>query len=354
MKIKFPRIQESKFCKCIGIQLWGLLLLMASNIQAQDAHFSQFFNNPLYINPALTGTTDEARLLFNYRTQWPKLPGEFVTMNVSYDQHIAEYNSNIGALVSLDRAGSAGLRNTNINLYYAYTLKLNSEWAMQAGAAVGYGQRAVDQFRLVFGDQLTTTGSTGQASQEDLSGLNASYFDISSGLVVYNENFWFGISGLHLTQPNNAFSDESTDARLPMRLSAQVGMKIPFLESMSNRNVDYEGAIMPAIYYSQQGDFRQLDVGANVYYHPLTVGLWYRGVPIQESANGAISLMTAFRYQKVSVAYNYDLPVGRFAGITGGAHELTLIIKMGEDQSKRYSYRRRRRNAPIKFPSMMD
>ena len=125
MKIKFPRIQNSKFCKCIGIQLWGLLLLMASNIQAQDAHFSQFFNNPLYINPALTGTTDEARLLFNYRTQWPKLPGEFVTMNVSYDQHIAEYNSNIGALISLDRAGSAALRNTNINLYYAYTLKLN-------------------------------------------------------------------------------------------------------------------------------------------------------------------------------------------------------------------------------------
>ena len=354
MKNKILKVIKNRFCKLAGVQLMGWLFCAIPNTQAQDAHFSQFYNNPLYINPALTGTTDEARLLFNYRTQWPKLPGEFVTINVSYDQHIAEYNSNLGALISLDRAGSAGLRNTNINLYYAYTLKLNSEWAMQAGAAVGYGQRAVDQFRLVFGDQLSATGSTGQTSQEDVGGLVARYFDLSSGLVVYNENFWFGISGMHLNQPNNSFTNENTDAQLPMRLSAQIGLKIPFLESLTNRNVDYEGAVMPGIYYSQQGDFRQLDVGANVYYHPLTVGLWYRGVPIQESANGAVSLMAAFKYQKISFAYNYDLPIGQFAGITGGAHELSLIIKMGENQSKRYSYRRRRKNAPIRFPSMMD
>lgn len=329
-----------------------LLVTITSYTQAQDAHFSQFYNNPLYINPALTGTTDEARLMFNYRTQWPKLPGEFVTINTSYDQHFAEANSNLGLIVSLDKAGSAGLSSTNINAMYAYTLKLSDELAIHAGAAVGYGQRLLNQYSLVFGDQLTTTGTTGQSSQEpNLTNQVARYFDLSSGIVVYGRQFWFGISANHLNQPNNSMTNStSSETKLPMRLSAQVGLKIPFLESMTNRNVDYEGAFMPALYYSQQGNFRQLDLGANVYYHPITVGLWYRGVPIQESANGALSILVGFKYRKINFAYNYDLPVGKFAAITGGAHELSLSIKMGEYQGRRYS----RRNKPLRFPSMMD
>ncbi|WP_299461836.1 PorP/SprF family type IX secretion system membrane protein [uncultured Microscilla sp.] len=328
-----------------------VILLISIQVQAQDAHFSQFYNNPLYINPALTGTTDEARLMFNYRTQWPKLPGEFVTINASYDQHIEKANSNLGIIVSLDKAGSAGLRSTNINALYAYTLKISDEMAVQAGASVGYGQRLLNQFTLVFGDQLTPFGTTGQASQEpNLANQVGRYLDLSSGIVVYGRNFWAGIAGHHINQPNNAMSTLDQDAKLPMRLSAHMGLKIPFLESMTNRNVDYEGAVMPAIYYSQQGNFRQLDLGTNVYYHPITVGLWYRGLPIQESSNGAISVLVGFKYQKINFAYNYDLPVGRFAGITGGAHELSLSIKMGEYQGRRYS----RRKQPLRFPSMMD
>lgn len=326
------------------------MLLIFAQGQAQDAHFSQFYNNPLYINPALTGTTDEARLLFNYRTQWPKLPGEFVTINASYDQHIEKANSNLGVIVSLDKAGSAGLRSTHINALYAYTLKLSKDMAVQAGASVGYGQRVLNQFTLVFGDQLTPFGNTGQASQEpNLINQVGRYLDVSSGIVVYGRNFWAGIAGHHLNQPSNSLAVDQT-SQLPMRLSVHVGLKIPFLESMTNRNVDYEGAIMPAIYYSQQGNFRQLDLGTNVYYHPVTLGLWYRGVPIQESSNGALSILVGFKYQKISFAYNYDLPVGRFAGITGGAHELSLSIKMGEYQGSRYS----RRSKPLRFPSMMD
>lgn len=334
-----------------GILLMSMLVISVS-AKAQDAHFSQFYNHPLYINPALTGTTDEGRLLFNYRTQWPKLPGEFVTINVSYDQHIASANSNLGALISTEKAGSAGLRSTNLQLLYAYTLKISQDWALQAGASAGYGQRALDQFRLVFGDQLTAFGTTGQGTQEpNLTGLVARYFDISTGIVVYHENLWFGIAGHHLNQPNNSLSTANLDAQLPMRLSAHVGLKIPFLESLSNRNVDYEGAIMPAIYYSQQGDFRQLDLGTNVYYHPFTIGLWYRGVPIQKSANGAVSILVGAKYKKITFAYNYDFPIGQFAGITGGGHELSIAIKMGEDKNRKYSRRHRKK---LKFPSMMN
>ena len=34
---------------------------------AQDPHFSQFYANPLYLNPALTGSSIGPRYLLNYR-----------------------------------------------------------------------------------------------------------------------------------------------------------------------------------------------------------------------------------------------------------------------------------------------
>ena len=40
---------------------------------AQDPEFSQFYANPLYLNPALAGVTICARANANYRNQWPAI-----------------------------------------------------------------------------------------------------------------------------------------------------------------------------------------------------------------------------------------------------------------------------------------
>jgi hypothetical protein len=49
-------------------------LALAVVARAQDPQLSQFFAAPLYLNPALTGTTFEDRLTANYRLQWTSLP----------------------------------------------------------------------------------------------------------------------------------------------------------------------------------------------------------------------------------------------------------------------------------------
>ena len=44
------------------------------DIHAQDRHFSQFFNSPIQLNPALAGVIDGTyRVNLNYRDQWNKL-----------------------------------------------------------------------------------------------------------------------------------------------------------------------------------------------------------------------------------------------------------------------------------------
>jgi hypothetical protein len=50
-------------------------LLTAVCIQAQDLHFSQFYNSPLTTNPANTGFIPDGdyRLGVNYRNQWSSI-----------------------------------------------------------------------------------------------------------------------------------------------------------------------------------------------------------------------------------------------------------------------------------------
>ncbi|MCB0784426.1 MAG: type IX secretion system membrane protein PorP/SprF, partial [Flavobacteriales bacterium] len=54
-------------------------LLLAGVMSAQDAHFTQFYATPTYLNPAFAGTTLQTRFGAIYRDQWPSIPGSFVT-----------------------------------------------------------------------------------------------------------------------------------------------------------------------------------------------------------------------------------------------------------------------------------
>jgi hypothetical protein len=44
-------------------------------VQGQDPTFTQFFSNPIYLNPALAGSSGCPRFAMNYRNEWPQLTG---------------------------------------------------------------------------------------------------------------------------------------------------------------------------------------------------------------------------------------------------------------------------------------
>lgn len=305
-----------------------ILLSIPLVAKAQDPQFSQYYNAPLYLNPAFAGTSADHRFIVNYRNQWPNLNNGFITYAMSYDYNMETVKSGIGLLATVDKAGSANLTSTNINFVYSYKVQLENKWVFTPGLSFGYANRNIDFDKLVFGDQLDFN-SDGQVptTDMDISNLgNANYFDFGAGFLLYSKNFWAGFSASHINKPNNSLLGEENE--VPMKSSIHAGFRVPLYNGIMKR--EHYSSIAPSFIYKTQGEFDQLDVGLHFLYEPVMIGLWYRGIPIQQNVRDNISqdavvLILGMQLQQIEIGYSYDFTVSELGNISGGAHEVSVL-----------------------------
>ena len=69
--------------------------LSFGEVMAQDIHFSQFYDSPLNMSPALTGTDAPFRANLNYRSQWSAFGNPFQTIAGSVDMALMKNKSSI-------------------------------------------------------------------------------------------------------------------------------------------------------------------------------------------------------------------------------------------------------------------
>lgn len=328
------------------------LILIQFQTMAQDPQFSQFYAAPLYHNPAFTGAAHKARLIANFRNQWPAIPGGFITTTFSGDNYYKNYNSGVGILAYRDQSGTGGLSTNALSLHYAYEINFSSQWNGRGGLSLGYANRFVDFSKLTFRDQLNANFIPTPTSDPAQANLNrVQYFDISSGFLIYNKYLWIGGSALHMNQPNQALLGETS--RLPMRMTLMAGAKIPFTKrrygSDYGGNRFKEKSISPSVLYKRQGSFQQLDLGAYVTLSPVMAGLWYRGLPIANFEKSifnqdALVWLLGFRHNNISIGYSYDLTISNLGAGTAGSHELSVSYEF--DSPKK----RKKRVSPIPCP----
>src|SRR3954471_3048311 len=118
------------------------------DLKAQDPQFTQFYANPLYLNPAFAGTARCPRICMNYRNQWPNLSGRYVTYSFSGDMHIDALAGGLGVLVTTDDQAISTLKTTNVSLIYSYHLPVNRLFSLKFGMQATYFQKKLDTENL--------------------------------------------------------------------------------------------------------------------------------------------------------------------------------------------------------------
>ncbi len=321
--------------KKLNIFIILFALLVSQEIQGQKVQFSQFYAAPLSLAPSYTGLTNGSRIVFNYRDQWPNIPGTFTTYAASFDHSLDRMHSGVGISIVRDVAGAGKLSLTDIGLLYSYDIKINREWHVRPGIKFKYAQRGIEMAKLIFGDQLDDDGRVFGSSVELRTALDKkSYIDVDFSALAYHNRYWFGFNLDHLLTPNQSLLNE--ESKVPMKLTIFGGTMLPIKGDRRRRHEITESVTFTMLYQNQDMH-DQLDLGAYWHKAPFTLGMWFRGIPgfgkqIGYESLDAVIVLLGFEISKLKFGYSYDYTLSQLnQSATGGSHEISLIYLFNQN-----------------------
>lgn len=292
-------------------------LFVFASANAQDPAFTQFYANPLYLNPAMAGSHGCPRFALNYRNEWPQLSGNYVTYSASYDQYFKNISGGFGVLATHDQQGQGTINTSMLGLIYSYHLTLNRKWKMLFGARASWYQKFLDWDKLTFGDMIDPRRGFIYSTGDVPRGGSRGFFDASAGMVIFNKHFFAGGAVHHLNTPNESMI--IGESKLPMRFTGHMGAEIPLGSRSKYAN---STSIMPNIIYQYQNGFQELNIGTYIKYGSFNFGAWYRN-------RDAFILTLGINTGKFKLGYSYDVTVSKLNnGVSGGSHEISLGINL--------------------------
>ena len=289
-----------------------ITLFMANNLFAQDPEFTQFYSNPLYLNPAFAGTKHCPRVSLNYRNQWPGISGSFVTTSASYDQHVDALSGGLGLLVWNDRAGEGTLTTTNVSGMYSYQIPITRRFSIKAGIQATWAQKKVDWSKLTFGDMIDARRGFIYNTNEIQRDEPANYVDFSAGVLGFSEKYFFGFAVNHLTEPDESVIEGTSP--LPRKYTLHAGAVLP-IESKGE-----PASLSPNLIVQLQQNFLQINFGMYFTKGPIIGGLWYR------NSDSFIALI-GFQTGILKFGYSYDITVSKLTNTTAGSHEFSVGLQ---------------------------
>lgn len=297
--------------------LYMFFCFVSFNTLAQDPQFTQFYANPIYLNPAFAGSYGCPRFNMNYRNEWPSLSGNYVTYSMSYDQYFKNISGGIGIIATHDQQGQGTIYTSSLGLIYSYHLKVNRKFSMLFGAKAAMMNKYLDWDKLTFGDMIDPRRGFIYATGDVPRGGNRYFFDASAGFVGFSKSFFFGFAAHHLNRPNESMIIGVS--KLPIRLTGHMGAEIKLGKKSQYTNVT---SIMPNVIYQYQNGFQELALGTYIKYGAFNIGAWYRN-------RDAFILSIGINTGKFRLGYSYDVTVSKLNnGVSGGSHEISLGLNL--------------------------
>ncbi len=270
------------------------VLLTNLKTEAQDHIYSQFFNAPVYLNPALNGEFKGSfRMNMIYRNQWSSISGDLNYMSTSIDYQLPTIGGAVGLIFNSSSEGTAYLKKNNIAGIYSYSVGTEG-FTASFGLQAGITNRKLDFSKLIFSDQLDPRlGFEGGASAaESPYNDNKYYFDAGSGVNFVVGSAMIGASMMHLNKPDESFTGSA---------------------------------------------------GMQFKYRGVNAGAWFRSNGKGQSDSFVFSLIfdiftNSYKNQKLRIGVSHDATTNKLNySNTSGTSELSIGFETGEARDKGYN-----------------
>ncbi len=322
-----------------------ILTFIYTNSKGQDIHFSQYFNTPLIINPALTGVFGgDQRAMLAYRNQWASVASPYKTYGVSFDTRLFEKSRKnfllgVGFNVYKDVAGDTELGITSAGLSVSGIVKIHDKQHLTAGVHGGFDQRSINQSNMIWDNQFDGQTYIPTAPSFEFRDYNKPFgiADVNVGVAwIYSDaqktitsNDAFSVkAGLvynHLTKPDISYGDVADNLydKITFHTAANIGI--------ANSSL----SVLPIVVFNKQGPNSELLFGA-LLRHRIKEDSKYTGI-FQESAiafgvhsRWGDALIPSITYEishwKLCVSYDANISDLAVASDGVGGFEITLTF----------------------------
>lgn len=277
--------------------IFSIALLMAACVSLtaqQEAQYTQFMYNKMYLNPAYAGARGVPSLTAIYRNQWAGFDGAPQSMLASYNGPFLSKRVGIGATISNLRVGLQ--RDFQASLAYSYDMVAQEEVSIRLGLS-----GSLRSLGIAYQD--AAPAQTGDPSIETQR-TNDFYGNVGAGVygTIMNK-YYFGVSVPRLY--SNAIGLTNGNATVLAKESqhfyGMAGAIIPLSEDIN---------LMPAVLlkYVKNAPF-DADINVNLDIHKkFTAGISYRlGGDGSGDSVDLLALWQAAPQFAVGAAYDFTL-----------------------------------------------
>lgn len=304
-----------------SILLTGLLVSTAFGASAQqDAQYTNFMNNKLALNPAVAGSKGVPTVYALVRKQWFGLEGAPASQAAGFHMPLAGKNAGLGFLLLNDEIGFT--RATQVGANYAYHVQVGNQTYLSAGISA-----TARQYRIDWTEARAT--DSGDGNIPDISQSSKMMANFGTGLMLYNERFYVGLSVPRLMRNQLDFGDQlggaTTASREDIHTYLMGGMLFPLTEQLS---------LKPAVLVKYVPDAPlDVDLHASLVYKKLvSVGATYRTGGSQTAAYGeSIDLLASVQatpHFRLGMAYDFTL--SEIQTVSNGSAELFVEWTFGQ------------------------
>jgi len=309
------------------ILFFTVIMLTGLKVFSQDHLYSQYFNAPVYLNPALNGQFEgDFRANLNYRSQYTTSGSPSNYFTAAFDYNIPQFGGGVGIMFNRSSEGGQFLNTNSVAGIYSYSVG-SDDYILSFGIQAGISDRSIDYSKLVFDDQIDPTlgiipGATSAA--DALAFNNKYYFDTGAGINLVAGNFMIGGALQHLNGPNDSFT--GTPVKLSIRGTGYITYRLD-LNSGDNMDDDEKSYVIPSVVFYKQAQSQSTAAGVEYKHHSVSAGLWYRSGGQEGPSAVVVSLIFDIfvnkeTQEKFRLGVSHDAPVSGISyGGTSGSSE---------------------------------